>query len=126
MLTKSLLIVDDALVIRQRIRNIAEKAGWLIAGEAENGEDAVQQFCRLRPDLVTLDIVMPKVDGAQTLRRIRELAPDAKVVMVSAVNQRQKLAECIGLGAIDFIVKPFDAAELSSFFKKQLLADDLA
>ena len=67
---------------------------------------------------MTLDIVMPKMDGVEVLRQIREEDPSAKIVMVSAVDQKAKLAECIRLGAIDFIVKPFDKARLKSFFAK--------
>jgi two-component system chemotaxis response regulator CheY len=67
---------------------------------------------------MTLDIVMPKLDGVSVLRQIREESPDARIVMVSAVDQRGKLTECIKLGALDFIVKPFDKSRLKSFFLK--------
>jgi two-component system chemotaxis response regulator CheY len=68
---------------------------------------------------VTLDIVMPTMDGVETLRAIRHEAPDARVCMISAIDQREKLSECIRLGAIDFIVKPFTKARLLSLFEKQ-------
>lgn len=114
-----LLIVDDALIMRMRIREIALQAGWEVVGEATNGVQAVELFRELRPDLVTLDIVMPQMDGVEALRKIREEEPQARVCMVSAVNQKEKLAECIKLGAIDFIVKPFEKAQLESLFTKQ-------
>jgi len=114
-----LLIVDDALIMRMRIREIALQAGWEVVGEATNGSQAVELFRELRPDLVTLDIVMPQMDGVEALRKIREVEPQARVCMVSAVNQKEKLAECIKLGAIDFIVKPFEMAQLESLFTKQ-------
>lgn len=114
-----LLIVDDALIMRMRIREIALQAGWEVVGEATNGAQAVELYRELRPDLVTLDIVMPKMDGVEALRKIREEEPQARVCMVSAVNQKEKLAECIKLGAIDFIVKPFEKAQLESLFTKQ-------
>lgn len=114
-----LLIVDDALIMRMRIREIALQAGWEVVGEATNGSQAVELFRELRPDLVTLDIVMPQMDGVEALRKIREVEPQARVCMVSAVNQKEKLAECIKLGAIDFIVKPFEKAQLESLFTKQ-------
>lgn len=114
-----LLIVDDALIMRMRIREIALQAGWEVVGEATNGSQAVELFRELRPDLVTLDIVMPQMDGVEALRKIREEEPQARVCMVSAVNQKEKLAECIKLGAIDFIVKPFEKAQLESLFTKQ-------
>ncbi len=121
--TKRLMIVDDALIMRQRIREIAEEAGWQVVAEASDGEQAVQLYAQLKPDLVTLDIVMPNVDGVAALRRLIENDAQATVVMVSAVNQKEKLAECIQAGAIDFIVKPFEKASLRQFFEKRLAAD---
>ena len=117
-MAKRVLIVDDALIMRMRIREIALDSGWEIAGEAANGEEGLARFRELRPDLTTLDIVMPRMDGVSTLRQIRQDDPAARVVMVSAVDQREKLTECIRLGAADFIVKPFDKARLRSFFEK--------
>jgi two-component system chemotaxis response regulator CheY len=121
--TKRVLIVDDALIMRKRIKEIAEEAGWDVAGEARDGEEAVALYLREKPDLVTLDIVMPKLDGVSALKRMIENDPQARVVMVSAVNQKDKLAECIQAGAIDFIVKPFDRASLRSFFEKYLAVE---
>ncbi len=117
-----LLIVDDALIMRKRIREIAEDVGWEIAGEAQNGVEALQLFQSEQPDLVTLDIVMPELDGVAALKQLMLIDPTADVVMVSAVNQKQKLAECIEVGAIDFIVKPFEKSTLRSFFAKVLAA----
>jgi len=119
-MAKRVLVVDDALIMRMRIKDIAREAGWEIAGEATNGEEAVARFLELRPDLMTLDIVMPKMDGVAVLRQVRKEDPLARVAMVSAVDQKEKLSECIRLGAVDFIVKPFDKARLKSFFEKQL------
>jgi len=110
------LVVDDALIMRTMIKDVARSAGWEIAGEATTGAEAVRRWRELRPDLVTLDIVMPEMDGVEALRLIRTEDPEARVVMVSAVDQRAKLAECIGLGAHDFIVKPFDRQVLRSLF----------
>jgi two-component system chemotaxis response regulator CheY len=121
---KRVLIVDDTLIMRKRIRDIAEQAGWQIAGEAKDGEEAVALYRQEKPDLVTMDIVMPNLDGVTALKRMRQDDPQARVVMVSAVNQKEKLAECIQAGAIDFIVKPFDKATLRRFFEKHLAADN--
>jgi len=115
---KRLLIVDDALIMRKRIKEIAQKAGWEVAGEAADGAEALQKHQELRPDLTTMDIVMPNMDGVAALRAVRAQDATAQVVMVSAVDQREKLAECVRLGAIDFIVKPFDPANLLKFFEK--------
>ncbi len=119
---KSMLIVDDALIMRKRIKDIAEEAGWRVVGEAKDGQEAVALYRQERPDLVTLDIVMPNMDGLAALRQLMEDDPRAQVVMVSAVNQKDKLAECVQAGAMDFIVKPFEKAELLRFFEKQLAA----
>lgn len=118
-MNSKLLIVDDALIMRMRIREIAIQTGWEVIGEAENGIHAIELFLNLKPDLVTMDIVMPKMDGVEALRIIREKDPQARVCMVSALNQKDKLAECIKLGAIDFIVKPFEKTRLISLFTKQ-------
>ena len=117
-----MLIVDDALIMRKRIKDIAERAGWTVVGEATNGEEALAFYEREKPDLTTLDIVMPKMDGVTALKRIIEVDPGARIVMISAVDQRDKLTECIQTGAIDFIVKPFDAERLAGFFDKYLVA----
>jgi len=117
-MAKRVLVVDDALIMRMRIKEIALDAGWEIAGEATNGEEGLSMYRALSPDLTTLDIVMPKLDGVSVLRQIRAENPAARVVMVSAVDQKGKLTECIRLGALDFIVKPFDKARLKSFFAK--------
>jgi two-component system chemotaxis response regulator CheY len=118
MATKRLLIVDDALIMRKRIGEIATQAGWEIAAEATNGEEAIELYKHEQPDLVTLDIVMPILDGVSALKQLIQHDPQAKVVMVSAVNQKSKLAECIQAGAIDFIVKPFEQESLRRFFEK--------
>ncbi len=123
-MAKRLLIVDDALIMRKRIKDIAERAGWEVAGEATNGEEAVELYRRESPDLVTLDIVMPKMDGVTALKHVLAADPQARVVMISAVDQKEKLSECIGTGAIDFIVKPFDSARLKRFFEKYLAAEN--
>jgi two-component system chemotaxis response regulator CheY len=123
MAAKRLLIVDDALFMRKRIKGIAEAVGWEIAAEAQDGEEAIELYRQVKPDLVTLDIVMPKLDGVAVLKKLMQHDPRAQIVMVSAVNQKPKLAECINSGAIDFIVKPFDEAELRQFFEKSLAAD---
>ena len=119
-MAKRVLIVDDALIMRQRIKDIAEKAGWEVAGEAADGEEAVAMYEQLSPDLVTLDIVMPKMDGVAALKRMMAADSAARVVMISAVDQREKLTECIRHGAVDFIVKPFDAERLKKFFGRVL------
>lgn len=113
-----LLIVDDALIMRMKIRDIARSAGWEVVAEAADGEEAVRMFQEHQPDLVTLDMVMPGMDGLGALKAIRQSSPNANVVMVSAINQKEKLRECIENGALDFIVKPFEPANLKAFFEQ--------
>jgi len=113
-----LLIIDDAKIMRMRIAGIAREAGWEIVAEATNGREGLARYGEHRPDLVTLDIVMPELDGVETLRELRATDPAARVVMVSAVDQRAKLRECFALGAIDFVVKPFDKERLLALFEK--------
>ena len=113
-----LLIVDDALIMRMKIRQLAEAAGWTVVAEAKNGAEAVKLFSEHAPDMVTLDMVMPEMDGLAALKAIRAANGQAQVVMVSAVDQKEKLKECIASGAMDFIVKPFDDSRLQEFFER--------
>lgn len=107
-MARRLLIVDDALIIREIIKDSAIDAGWKIAGEAANGQEAVERYQELRPDVVTLDLVMPEYDGLHALRGIREIDPDARIIVVSAVDQKNVLRQAFKIGATDFLVKPFD------------------
>jgi two-component system, chemotaxis family, chemotaxis protein CheY len=101
------LIVDDSMLMRKMVGDSLTDDGWEVVGEAGNGQQAVEQYCRLRPDAVTLDIVMPGTDGLYALEHILLLDPDAKVVVVSALNQTKLISEAIRKGAQDFIAKPF-------------------
>lgn len=113
-----LLVVDDAMIMRKLIRDVAVEAGWVVAGEASNGAEAVALYETLRPDLVTMDLVMPVMGGNEALRLIRASDPNARVVVVTALDQKQTLAESIRDGALDFIVKPFDRERIIGFLKK--------
>jgi two-component system chemotaxis response regulator CheY len=113
-----LLVVDDAMIMRKLIRDAATEAGWVVAGEAANGADAVALYEKLRPDLVTMDLVMPVMGGNEALRQIRAADPDARVVVVTALDQKQTLTESIRDGALDFIVKPFDRQRMLELFRK--------
>jgi two-component system chemotaxis response regulator CheY len=113
-----LLVIDDAMIMRMRIAAIAREAGWSVVAEAANGLEGLALYRQHRPDLVTLDIVMPEMDGVETLRELRTEDPSARIVMVSAVDQRAKLRECFAAGAADFVVKPFDKERLLALFQK--------
>ncbi len=101
------LIVDDAAFMRQAIRIVLEKNGYEIAGEGVNGFDGYNKFCDLKPDLVTMDITMPDVNGIEGLKLIRKQDPSAAVIMISAMGQEHLVKEAILAGARAFVVKPF-------------------
>jgi two-component system chemotaxis response regulator CheY len=115
---KRLLVVDDALFMRKMICGVAAEAGWEVVGEAGDGAQAVTLYQQVRPDLVTMDLVMPVMGGLEALRRIRAIDPEAKVVVVTALDQKQALMESIRDGAIDFIVKPFERQRVLSLLAK--------
>jgi len=103
----SVLIVDDAAFMRMMIKDILTKNGLEVAGEAENGAVALEKFKELKPDLVTMDITMPEMDGIAALKEILSIDGSAKVLMCSAMGQQSMVIEAIQAGAKDFIVKPF-------------------
>jgi len=111
-MSRTLLVTDDAAIIREMIKDAATGAGWTIAGEAADGQQAIERYRQLRPDAVTLDMVMPRHDGLYALRRIMEFDPEARVLVVSALEQKPVLKEAFKLGAADFLVKPFDPKAL--------------
>jgi two-component system, chemotaxis family, chemotaxis protein CheY len=115
---KRLLVVDDAMFMRKMICGVAAEAGWEVVGEAANGLEAVAQYDRLRPDLVTMDLVMPEMGGLEALRQIRAEDPNARVVVVTALDQKQALMDSIREGAIDFIVKPFERQRVLNLLAK--------
>lgn len=106
-MAKQVLIVDDALFMRTMLRDIFETAGWQVVAEAENGLQAIELYRKHRPDLVTMDIVMPELSGLDAMLKIVEEDSQAKVVMCSALGQESMVMEAIKGGAKDFIVKPF-------------------
>lgn len=106
-MNKSALVVDDSMLMRRMIADALLHDGWEVAGEAANGQEAVDLYKQLRPGAVTLDIVMPGTDGMYALQHILGFDPDAKVVVVSALNQTKLISEAIRKGAQDFIAKPF-------------------
>lgn len=111
-MSKKLLVTDDALIIREIIKETAQQAGWQIVGEASNGQEAINQYKELRPHAVTLDLVMPEYGGLHALDGILDFDPAAKVIVVSALEQKSVLKDAFKRGATDFIVKPFDRSHL--------------
>jgi len=118
----TILVVDDAAFMRMMIRDILTKEGYDIE-EAVNGRDAVEKYDTVAPDLVTLDITMPEMNGISTLKAIRAKDPEARVLMVSAMGQQHMIVEALESGAMDFLVKPFQPAKVLETVKKCLAAD---
>ena len=115
---KRLLIVDDALFMRMVIRDVAEATGWEVVGEASNGKEAIDLFSQTSPDLVTLDLVMPVMGGLDALSEILQRDAAAKVVVISALDQKETLLASVRKGAIDFIVKPFERERIVGVLNK--------
>jgi len=118
------MVVDDAMFMRSMIRDIFAGGPFVIAGEAENGLEAVRLYRELRPDITTMDIVMPQMDGLTALREILRFDPAARVVMCSALGQESLIAEAIESGARDFIVKPFQASRVLKVVQSVLGLDE--
>ncbi|PKR78631.1 two-component system response regulator [Halalkalibacillus sediminis] len=115
-----ILIVDDAAFMRMMIKDILEKNDFEVVGEAENGQEAVDKYHELKPDLMTLDITMPEKDGITALKEILGDDPSAKIIMCSAMGQQAMVIDAIQAGAKDFIVKPFQADRVLEAIKKAL------
>ena len=108
MLGHTILIADDAEFMRAMLRQIIEDMEWTVAGEAGDGKEAIAQYRKLRPDLALLDITMPNLDGTEALKAILAEDPQAQVVMITALGQKDQVLNAIKTGARDFIIKPFD------------------
>ena len=115
---KRVLIVDDAAFMRVSIRNIVSKNGYEVAGEAENGAVAVQKYAELHPDIVTMDITMPEMNGLEALIAIRKADPGAKVIMVSALGQESMVRDAVMAGAKGSVVKPFKEETITAALAK--------
>lgn len=110
--SKRLLVIDDAMIIREKVKDAAISDGWEIVGEGANGQEAIDLYKQLNPDVVTIDIVMPEFDGLHGLKGIIQHDPNARVLMVSALDQTDILKDAIAAGAADFLVKPFSDRRL--------------
>lgn len=111
---KKILVVDDAAIMRRVLIDILQAAGYEIIAECSNGDEAVKKFTELKPDLVTMDIIMPGKDGIETLKKILSQDKNAKVIMVTALDQPETLMKAIRAGAFDYIVKPFEGDRVLS------------
>lgn len=112
------MVVDDAAFMRMMVKDILTKNGYEVVGEAENGLKAVERYQELKPDLTTMDITMPEMDGISAVKEIKKIDPAAKIIMCSAMGQQAMVIEAIQSGARDFIVKPFQADRVLEAVRK--------
>jgi two-component system chemotaxis response regulator CheY len=119
-MSNKVLIVDDAAFMRMMIKEILTKNGYSVVGEASDGAQAVEKYKELGPDLVTMDITMPEMDGITALKEIKKFDPNARIIMCSAMGQQAMVIDAIQAGAKDFIVKPFQADRVIEAVKKTL------
>ncbi|NMA02430.1 MAG: response regulator [Clostridia bacterium] len=119
-MSQRILIVDDAAFMRMMIKDILTKNGFEVVGEAENGQVAIEKYKELKPDLVTMDITMPEMDGIQAVKKIREIDSSARIIMCSAMGQQAMVIDAIQAGAKDFIVKPFQPDRVIEAVRKAL------
>jgi len=115
---KTVLIVDDSSIMRRIMKSIVTKNGYEVVGEASNGKAAVIKFRELRPDIVTMDVVMDEMSGLEALKKITSEYPDAKVIMVSSMGQEVIVRDAIVFGAKNFLLKPFDEMQVVEALKK--------
>lgn len=117
-LGKTVLITDDTAFMRMTLKNILEKNGYEIVGEAEDGKQAIDMYDQHKPELVTMDITMPNVDGLTAIKEIMNKDPEAKIIVVSAMGQKSLVIDALNAGAKDFVVKPFQPDRIEEALQK--------
>ncbi len=117
-MSKRVLVVDDAACMRIMIKDILQKGGYEVVGEAEDGKKAIEKYKELKPDLVTMDITMPDMDGIAAVKEIRKIDENAVIIMCSAMGQQAMVIDAIQAGAKDFVVKPFQPERVLEAIKK--------
>ena len=119
-----IMIVDDSRTSRKILRGLLEESGHEVVAEAENGQEGVDKYKEFNPDITTLDITMPVMDGLEALKCIREVDGNAKVIMVTAAGQNNKMIDAIKLGASEFVTKPFEPEEIIKMVNKLVKQTD--
>ena len=114
------LVVDDAVFMRKMISDILESSNFEIVGEADNGADAVEKYNELKPDIVTMDIIMPEMNGIDAVKKIVATDSHAKIIMCSALGQQALVQDALKAGAKDFLIKPFNASRVVEVIEKVL------
>jgi two-component system chemotaxis response regulator CheY len=116
----NILVVDDAAFMRMMLKDIIIKGGHNVVGEAANGIEAIEMYSKLNPDIVTMDITMPEMEGLEALKHIKQADPAARIIMCSAMGQQGMVVQAIQNGAKDFIVKPFQSDRVLEAINKGL------
>lgn len=119
-MSKKVLVVDDAAFMRMMVKDIVQKNGFEVVGEASNGVEAIEEFKKSQPDLITMDITMPEMDGITAVKEIKKIDSNARIIMCSAMGQQAMVMEAIQAGARDFIVKPFQSDRVIEALTKAL------
>ncbi len=114
----SVLVVDDAAFMRLAIKNVLNRNGFHVVADAKNGYEGIEKYIEFKPDIVTMDITMLDMTGIEALKKIREINPNAKVVMISAMGQESMVKEAILCGAKSFIVKPYKEEHITHILMK--------
>jgi two-component system chemotaxis response regulator CheY len=117
---RKVLIVDDVAFVRKTLSDLLTQAGYQVVGEASDGTEAVNQYAALKPDLVTMDVVMPQMSGIEATRKIIKMDKDARVVIISAMGQENLVMEAINVGAKDYVLKPFSSADVLKTIERAL------
>ncbi len=117
-MSKKVLLADDASFMRMMLKNILEPAGFTVVGEASNGREAIELYRKLKPDILITDMIMPEVGGIDVVREIIKEFPDANIIICSAIGQQTLVIEAIQAGAKDYIVKPFEQANVLETINK--------
>ncbi|MDR2350032.1 MAG: response regulator [Deltaproteobacteria bacterium] len=117
---QSVLIVDDSPVMRQMLHKLFQNQGFNVVGQAADGEEALTLFEELKPELTTLDIVMPKLRGTEVLEKLMEKYPDSKIIMASSVSDARTVMHCLKIGAKQYIIKPYDEEKVMTAVRKAL------
>ncbi len=114
---RTVIIIDDSKTSRNLLKDMLVEHGYEVLAEAADGQEGYEKYCELKPDLVTLDITMPVMDGIETLTKIKDYDPAAKIVMVTAAGQKDKMMDAIKLGAVEFVTKPFETNQIISIIE---------
>lgn len=123
-MARTVLIVDDVAFVRRTLTQILTEGHYQVVGEAEDGLQAVELYAQLQPDLVTMDVVMPKLSGIEATRRIIKMDKEAKVVIISAMGQENLIMEAINAGAKDYVLKPFTREDVLKTMEHALTGGD--